>query len=138
MKNSNLKYTYLNPVRDQHFMKQYNNSIEFSKVRALNYGIKHVGSSNSIVFILDLHLQLPLNMFDRIRKVRIQKLVNKAWHPSKCLDPISVHFHCTSRDKKTMGWRLGRRYLISRALVPKTQKWKSFSQSKKTRVILSL
>ena len=72
MKNSNLRYTYLNPIRDEAFMKQYKNSSKFSKVRALNYGLKHVLNSDSIVFILDLHLQLPITMFDRIRKVRIK------------------------------------------------------------------
>lgn len=42
---------------------------EFSKVKALNHGLNHIKDNNSIAFILDLHLQLPVNMFDRIRKV---------------------------------------------------------------------
>jgi len=73
MKKSNLKHNYLNPIRDEEFMnaggKGGKNASKFSKVKALNYGIRHVRSSDSIVFILDLHLQLPLNIFDRIRKV---------------------------------------------------------------------
>ena len=43
----------------------------FNKVKALNIGLRHVSNSNSIVFILDLHLQLPMNIFDRIRKVYV-------------------------------------------------------------------
>ena len=65
LKSSKLKFKYINPIRDSKF------SGKFSKVKALNYGIKRVKNENSIIFILDLHLQLPLNIFDRIRKVSI-------------------------------------------------------------------
>jgi len=74
MKKSNLKHTYLNPIRDEEFMNAGGkNASKFSKVKALNYGIKHIRSSDSIAFMLDLHLQLPLNIFDRIRKVGFLK-----------------------------------------------------------------
>lgn len=46
----------------------------FSKVKALNGGLEKVKDDNSIVFVLDLHLQVPLNIFDRIRKVSMATL----------------------------------------------------------------
>ena len=63
LQSSNLKTTYLNPVKTDGWLPKFN------KVKALNYGIKHVTNKNSIMFVMDLHLQIPLNMFDRIRKV---------------------------------------------------------------------
>ena len=63
LRKSNLKYTYVNPIAKE------KRNIKFNKVKALNYGIKHVKNNDSIVFVLDLHLQLPLHVFDRIRKV---------------------------------------------------------------------
>uniref|UniRef100_A0A7M5XCJ4 Hexosyltransferase n=1 Tax=Clytia hemisphaerica TaxID=252671 RepID=A0A7M5XCJ4_9CNID len=70
LKSSKLKYKYLNPVRDTDKLDK--EPVKFNKVKALNYGIKHVENENSIIFILDLHLQLPLNIFDRIKKMTVQ------------------------------------------------------------------
>ena len=70
LKSSKLKYKYLNPVRNTDKLDE---PVKFNKVKALNYGIQHVENENSIIFILDLHLQLPLNIFDRIKKVRAEK-----------------------------------------------------------------
>ena len=68
LKSSKLKFKYYNPLKDSD--KLTGNSTKFNKVKMLNYGIKKVKNENSIIFILDLHLQLPLNIFDRIRKVK--------------------------------------------------------------------
>ena len=45
----------------------------FNKVKALNIGLDHVTDDDSIAFVLDLHLQLPIYMFDRARKVNVHK-----------------------------------------------------------------
>ena len=72
LKSSKLKFKYYNPLKDSD--KPNGNSTKFNKVKMLNYGIKKVKNENSVIFILDLHLQLPLNIFDRIRKVNIFSL----------------------------------------------------------------
>lgn len=41
----------------------------FSKVIALNEGVKHVPDNNSIVFVIDLQLVIPDHIFDQARKV---------------------------------------------------------------------
>ena len=41
----------------------------FSKVRALNEGVRRVPDNNSLIFIMDLQLQLPDHIFDQSRKV---------------------------------------------------------------------
>ena len=41
----------------------------FSKVKALNEGVRHIPRNNSIVFVMDLHLQIPDHIFDQARKV---------------------------------------------------------------------
>ena len=44
-------------------------SKKFSKVKILNEGLKVVPKED-IAMVLDLHLQIPLDFFDRTRKVR--------------------------------------------------------------------
>ena len=79
LKKSNLRYKYYNAPMESSKGKALEEIIttkgnvsapvRFNKVKMLNYGIKKVQNKNSIIFILDLHLQLPPNMFDRMRKV---------------------------------------------------------------------
>ncbi|XP_066927984.1 uncharacterized protein [Clytia hemisphaerica] len=94
LKASKLKFKYLNPIRDSKL------STKFSKVKALNYGIKHVQNENSIVFILDLHLQLPLNIFDRIRKLTIQN--RTAYNPTLMKMGCGDHEQYTPKMKSTI------------------------------------
>ena len=45
---------------------------KFSKVKALNEGLANVpDNENNIAMVLDLHLQLPDDFFDRTRKVSL-------------------------------------------------------------------
>ncbi|XP_066929538.1 uncharacterized protein [Clytia hemisphaerica] len=94
LKASKLKFKYMNPIRDSKL------STKFSKVKALNYGIKHVQNENSIVFILDLHLQLPLNIFDRIRKLTIQN--RTAYNPTLMKLGCGDHEQYTPKMKSTI------------------------------------
>ena len=41
----------------------------FSKVKGLNEGVRHIPTNDSIVFVMDLHLQIPDHIFDQARKV---------------------------------------------------------------------
>lgn len=45
----------------------------FNKVKSLNIALSHV-TNDEIAFVLDLHLELPLNLFDRMRKQTFQGL----------------------------------------------------------------
>ena len=79
LKKSKLKYKYYNPPKEnskEQALEEISTTkanasapVRFNKVKMLNYGIEKVQNKNSIIFILDLHLQLPPNMFDRMRKV---------------------------------------------------------------------
>ena len=86
---SKLKYTYFNPILDdEDGNNTVNGTVKFSKVKALNYGLNLVDDENSIAFIMDMHLQFPLNIFDRIRKVTHYFHLNLFVSVSKFLDLI--------------------------------------------------
>ena len=57
LQESKLNYTFLQMTGN------------FSKVRALNEGVRRVPDNNSLIFIMDLQLQLPDHIFDQSRKV---------------------------------------------------------------------
>lgn len=59
----------LNSYSVPHLYVRVDTNSSFNKVKSLNIGLSHVTDDESIVFVLDLHLQLPLNIFDRVRKV---------------------------------------------------------------------
>lgn len=66
---------------------------QFSKVKALNHGIRQVKDDASIIFVLDLHLQLPTNIFDRIRKLTIRG--------KTAFTPSLMRQHCGEHEQYT-------------------------------------
>eukprot|EP00795_Rhopilema_esculentum_P015640 gene15640-6924_t len=63
LKNSKLNYTFLQLTG------------KFSKVVGLNEGVRHIHRNDSIVFIMDLNLQIPDHIFDQARKHTIEGLM---------------------------------------------------------------
>eukprot|EP00795_Rhopilema_esculentum_P015639 gene15639-6923_t len=60
LKNSKLNYTFLQLTG------------KFSKVVGLNEGVRHIPRNDSIVFVMDLQLQIPDHIFDQARKHTIE------------------------------------------------------------------
>ena len=67
----------------------------FSKVKGLNEGVRQIPRNDSIIFVMDLHLQVPDHLFDQARKVGYLLLFSSShictWEGGKI---PSSPFHC--------------------------------------------